>query len=285
MTEPGPRMRETLKNSTTPPAVDHDRLWAGVQDRHSTFSRRRNLFRWTLLGIAGAASTAALYVAGRTVPDFFRSPAIIAADSIQEHSGALPMPPQETPSAMIPLLGHRTQLRMDIDQLSHRRTSLLRDIADSDVTPPVRAALRQELAEVEEQLAATKAALVIVDRQLAGHSNPQAAVAISVPEPMTTTTQIVEVPTFINGATMIPWFAGGGTLLVLMMIATMLWVRRTTRAALHEVASLRTQAGTQLTALSQGIEAIALEIERIGESQRYLSKVIAAPNQNEAVDR
>lgn len=238
-----------------------------------------------MLGIAGAISATGLLIIGRTVPNFVERPVIVAADSVQEaHSGALPMPAiQETPSAIIPLLGHRTQLRMDIDQLAGRRTSLLRGIA-SDLPPAERAALRQELAEVEEQLASSKAALAVVDRQLSGHSGGDAAVAISVPEPVTTTTQIVEVPTFVSGASMIPWFAGGGTLIVLLMIGTMLWVRRTTRAALNEVASLRTQAGAQLTALSEGIEAIALEIERIGESQRYLSKVVAAPNQNPSAD-
>jgi hypothetical protein len=284
MTEPGPRMRDTLKNSTTPPPFDHDRMWVGVQARHSTMSRRRTLFRWTMLGIAGAISATGLLVVGRTVPNFVERPVIIAADSVQEEPpGTSHMPAiQETPSAIIPLLGHRTQLRMDIDQLSHRRTSLLRDIADADVTTALRAALRQELAEVEEQLAASKATLVMVDRQLSGQSGSAAAVAISVPEPVTTTTQIVEVPTFVSGASIIPWFAGGGTLIMLMMIATMLWVRPTTRAALNEVASLRTQAGTQLTALSEGIEAIAVEVERIGESQRYISKAIATPNQNVA---
>jgi hypothetical protein len=284
MTEPGPRMRETLSNSTTPPSIDHDRMWSGVQARHSTMSRRRNWFRWTLLGVAGAISATGLLIVGRTVPNFMRSPVIVAADSVHEElPGATHMPAiQETPSAIIPLLGHRTQLRMDIDQLAGRRTSLLRGIA-SDVPPAERAALRQELAEVEEQLAASKAALAIVDRQLAGHSGGEASVAISVPEPVITT-HVVEGPRFVDGATLIPWFAGAGTLIVLMMIATMLWVRRTTRAALNEVASLRTQAGTQLTALSEGIEAIALEIERIGESQRYLSKVVAAPNQNPSAD-
>jgi hypothetical protein len=283
MTEPGPRMRDTMRNSTTPPPIDHDQMWAGVQVRHSTMSRRRNLFRWAMLGIAGAVSAIGLLIVGRTVPNLVERPVIIAADSVQEeHPIAYTPAVQETPSAMIPLLGHRTQLRMDIDQLSHRRTSLLRDIAEANVTPPLRAALRQELAEVEEQLAASKAALVMVDRQLAGHSSSETPVAISAPEAVTTTTQIIEVPTFINGASVIPWFAGGGTLIMLMMIATMLWVRRTTRAALNEVASLRTQAGTQLTALSEGIEAIAVEVERIGESQRYISKAIATPNQRAA---
>jgi hypothetical protein len=284
MTEPGPRMRDTLRNSTTPPPIDHDHMWTGVQARHSTMSRRRTLFRWAMLGIAGAVSATGLLIVGRTVPTFVERPVNIAADSVQEerpitfHAPAI----QETPSAIIPLLGHRTQLRVDIDQLSHRRTSLLRDIAAADVTPPLRAALRQELAEVEEQLAASKAALVMVDRQLAGHSSAETPVATSAPEAVTTTRQIIEVPTFINGAAMIPWFAGGGTLIMLMMIATMLWVRRTTRAALNEVASLRMQAGTQLTALSEGIEAIAVEVERIGESQRYISKAIATPNQRTA---
>jgi hypothetical protein len=284
MTEPGPRMRDTLRNSTTPPPIDHDQMWAGVQARHATMSRRRNLFRWTMLGIAGAVSATGLLIVGRTVPNFAERPVIMAADSVQEEHSVMTYTPasQETPSAMIPLLGHRTQLRADIDQLAHRRTSLLRDIADADVTAPLRAALRQELAEVEEQLAASKATLVMVDRQLAGHSSSETPVAISGPEAVTATTQIIEVPTFINGASMIPWFAGGGTLIVLMMIATMLWVRRTTLAALREVASLRTHAGSQLTALSEGIEAIAVEVERIGESQRYISKSIATPDQRAA---
>ena len=41
----------------------------------------------------------------------------------------------------------------------------------------------------------------------------------------------------------------------------------------------------QLTALTQGMEAIAVEVERIGETQRFLSKRIGGPGEPIGIER
>lgn len=194
---------------------------------------------------------------------------------------------QPAPSSLIPLLGHRTQLRMDIDHLTEQRRNLTSELNIPSLSKAQRDLVVRDLADIEQQLAASKRALAAVDQQLAG-GTPVAAEATTPPgEQITTYVEVPSVPPvpFVVGSQqVISWVAGIGGAVVLLLMATMVWVRRSVRATLRELATLRTQSGTQLTALSEGIEAIAVEVERIGEGQRYLSKMIGAPNQAVAAE-
>jgi hypothetical protein len=283
MTEPGERLRELLRTSTEPPAMDRDQVLAGVYARQALLARRRSLLRWAMTGLGTAAVALAVYVGSRLsarVPSFENlSP--VTTDSVpQSPSGDEVMVTHQeasTPSSLIPLLPHRNQLRMDIDHLMTQRRELTMEIANDKAPAASRELAKKELVEVEQDLAAAKRALNVIDAELAGR--PVIPVAIEEPVQTHTFTEIpVGVPVVV-GRPVVAWIAGASTLVLLVMLSMMLWVRRTTRAALSEVASLRTQSGTQMTALSEGIEAIALEVERIGEGQRYLSKMIATPQE------
>jgi hypothetical protein len=275
-------MREILTQSTSSPVIDRERLWSGVRARQALRARRRNILQRSLLGLGAAVTALTVWFVSRTtaIPRTLEGPVAVAGDSL-EPSGTEPMiAQQETPTALIPLLGHRTQLRMDIQHLTVQRRELTQQLAGNRLSPPERELLERELAEVNQQLESANTAVAVIDRQLSG----QSGVAVAAPQAEHVTTHVevpmppVEVPVFVGVQQMVPWIAGGGALLALMMMATLVWVRRVTRATLRELSSLRTQSGTQLTALSEGIEAIALEVERIGEGQRYLSKMIATPN-------
>jgi hypothetical protein len=51
-------------------------------------------------------------------------------------------------------------------------------------------------------------------------------------------------------------------------------IARSTRQALTQ---LEAQVSSQHATLASGIDAIAVEVERLGEGQRFMSKVLATP--------
>jgi hypothetical protein len=290
MNEPGPRLRELLNEHTTAPTIDRDRMWAGVRARQSIRARRRGVLRWSMVGLGTSVTAIAVVFGLRQSPvaEILPGPFAVAADSnltipADSLPGAEPMVAQTTQDpTLLPLLGNRTQLRMDIDHLMEQRRDLTSELNITSLSKAQRDLIVRDLAEIEQQLASSKRALNAIDQELAGRT-PVAGEAVAAPvEHITTHVDVPPIPVpFFVGGDVIPWVAGTGAAMVLLVMATLMWVRRSVRATLRELATLRTQSGTQLTALSEGVEAIALEVERIGEGQRYLSKMVGAPNQAE----
>lgn len=281
MTDPGERTREMLRGSTEVPAVDRNYIWSGMRQRQSRLARRRDMLRWSITGLVTTLAAFGLWFGMRIVPGIRSMAGVpVAADSIPTPpSGAEAMViQQEAPTALIPLLGNRTQIRMDIDHLSNQRRELTSTLDNPSLSKASRELAVRELAEVEQQLAASKRALAAIDAQISQTSGQPVAIAPVPPmEHVTTHVQEIPVPVYF-GSRQMALASSIGILSILVMLAMLLWVRRTARAALREVVALRTQSSTQLNTMTEGIEAIALEVERIGEGQRYLSKAIGAPH-------
>jgi hypothetical protein len=66
-----------------------------------------------------------------------------------------------------------------------------------------------------------------------------------------------------------------GLTLLLAFVMTVMYVRRSVRASARTISEVQSQIASQHATLASGIDAIALEVERLGEGQRYMSKVIA----------
>lgn len=74
------------------------------------------------------------------------------------------------------------------------------------------------------------------------------------------------------------WFAAGGSLL--LFVATFAYFRRAKRAMVDELSSIHQEFTAHLEALESEIEAIALEVERIGEGRPFASRVTASEHEN-----
>ena len=276
MTDPGARMREVLRDSTSAPALDRDRTWMGVVARQALAARRRSMFRWAMIGVAASLSVVAVYAGRRIAPQrsLLDGPIMVAADSsIQTTTSGEQITTQD---ALMLLLGHRSSLQMEINSLSSKRSQLNRELAGVHERSAPPEVLRRELQDVEEQLSAAKAAMQLVDKQLSGQVG--AATGAPVVASGEHITYTAAPPTIVEvGRPPMFWIAGTGGAIVVIILLTSLWLRRTTRAAIRELAAFRAESGTRHVAVSEAIDAMALEIERIGEAQRFLSKSIGAP--------
>lgn len=140
--------------------------------------------------------------------------------------------------------------------------------------------LRAQIAGTEADIASTRTALRLVDNQLAalqGEAAPvvaQEAVTFSESPPV-----VIRPP--LPGEPFL-WAAGISLTALLIVFAALLAFRRTMRSAVDALSSLQGQASTQLSALTSGIEAIAIEVERLGENQRFMSKAIVGESKEGA---
>ena len=70
-------------------------------------------------------------------------------------------------------------------------------------------------------------------------------------------------------------------LLALGMIAMLGYMRRIARKTREALAAIEKQVSSQHATLASGIDAIAVEVERLGEGQRFMSKALAGPRRNQ----
>lgn len=256
-----------------------DRLWSTMQHRSTRQARMRYLVLGGLLLFAGAIAAALLFARNAVRPTSLldrraSGPVLVAADSISsespvEHTMIQEPAREEVPSNLIPLLGHRSSLRMDLENFGERREALERRLNQTAGAEHERIA--GELASLERQIHSTQLALEVVDRQLAGHNAPLPALP-----PMEAIT--VETPQIytVNGPfdREIIFIGSAGILLTLGMVAILFYMRRLARATKEALSLIENQIASQHATLASGIDAIAVEVERLGEGQRFMSKVL-----------
>lgn len=285
MTERNEVIRDAFQDDSLGPS-DRDRLWSTMQQRQARHARLRYLARAGVLLLAGALIAAVVFLRGGRGPADRRlaGPVVIAADSLSTNFPSEPSmiqdPPREdVPSNLIPLLGHRSSLTMDIARYEAQIDALARRVNQtSGVEHDV---VTRQLSAAEHQLEATKAALAAVDRELSGH---QGTVTEYVSIDPNTTPQV-----FQFGGPGIPnevmYVAGGaGGLLLLGMLSLLVYLRHFARSTREALSLVERQVSSQHATLASGIDAIALEVERLGEGQRFMSKALATPEKARAHD-
>ena len=286
MSDRNERIRDAFHDDTNATDWNRDGVLSGVL-LHTHQVRRRRLYRLTAVAFATTVLLGVVWLqlrstparlriptSGETVPVMFDSIPTNPAEeavSIQQEGAATTITRHETPATLIPLLGHRSALSNDLKDLVEKRDELTtalnanpgRERADQ---------LRAQIAGTEADIAATRTALRVVDQQLAGI---QGEAPVVVHEPFTFSASPPIVFSGSGPGEPFIWAAGISLTALLIVFAALLAIRRTMRSAVDALSSLQGQASTQMSALTSGIEAIAIEVERLGENQRFMSKVIA----------
>jgi hypothetical protein len=158
---------------------------------------------------------------------------------------------------------------MDIVTAEQRRDELVKRLEQTTGREHDR--IEQELASVEQQIEASRLAINVIDNQLTGLQAPPA------------TQTYAEMPqVFQFGSPGIPgeviWAAGGaGGVLLLGMLSLLVYMRHFARATRQALSQIEGQVSSQHATLASGIDAIAVEVERLGEGQRFMSKALASP--------
>lgn len=273
-------IRDAFDGQDALPPEDRERMWTALRARGAGDRRQRVAGAGTLVlaGVAVGAIATWQYAGARHAAGA-PPPAAVAADSLAAEPLREPVMTQEpsTPTNLIPLLGHRSSLRLDIENFTAKRDELIRQI--DKASGAEEQILHRRLADVEEDLQAAKSTLRAIDLQLSGvQGTPTPDAVIQFAEAQALPPDQPPPAAWFARPDVL-WGASGG--LVVLMLTVLVYLRHFARTTRKALAAIEAQVASQHTTLASGIDAIAVEVERLGEGQRFMSKVLAGGDRRE----
>jgi hypothetical protein len=156
----------------------------------------------------------------------------------------------------------RSELRDQLETLQDARRDLSRQLQDPMVTGADRAGLEQHVTEIDARITA-------LDKQIAS-ADAQVAQAASVPGAV-----VHEPPYHRPGPPEEAFVLGGLFIVVVFFPLAIAYSRRLWRRGGAVMAALPGELMDRLTRLDQSVDSIAVEVERIGEGQRFVTRVLS----------
>lgn len=190
------------------------------------------------------------------------------------HVQQFPQPPQAPVIYQVPQGGiggepsqiyeayrhQRGELRDQLDRLESQRDDFARQLARPDVEGANKAGIEQRIAAIDQRIAE-------VDKQVA-QADAAVARAAAIPGAI-----VEHVPPPRQGPPEELYVIAGLILVPSAFILTIAYARRLWRRGAAAVTSLPQDFYDRFTRVEQGIDAVAVEVERIGEGQRYLTRM------------
>lgn len=147
-----------------------------------------------------------------------------------------------------------------MNDLESTRNSISGQLEELPAGSPQRQPLEARMADVDSRIKA-------VDQMLAVNST-QLSQAAGIPG------AIVEPPQVIrSGPPEEAWVLGGMFIVIVLLPISIAFARRIWRRSAAVVTSLPREIGERLLRMEQALEATSLEVERIGEGQRFLTRL------------
>jgi hypothetical protein len=158
----------------------------------------------------------------------------------------------------------RKELGDQLERLQDLRQSMTQSLNDESLSGSAKSGL-------EARIAATDGRIAALDKQIA---DADAAVARAAGVPGAVVEEVP--PQFINNGPPEAAFVLGGAFIVCAILPiSIAYARRIWRRSAATVAAFPQEMMDRLTRLDQAVDAIAVEVERIGEGQRFMTRVLA----------
>jgi hypothetical protein len=170
------------------------------------------------------------------------------------------------------LRAQRHELSSQLEALEEKRDDLAGQLKDPEVTGANKTGIEQRIALVDQRIAAVEKQITDADAKVAN------AAAIPGAVPMTETGMEMPMPER-NEVPEQAWVLGGLFIVFVLCPMAIAFARRIWRRGATALTSIPKELGAQLLRLEQAIESIAIEVERISEGQRFVSKVVAEGGQ------
>jgi hypothetical protein len=154
----------------------------------------------------------------------------------------------------------RNELNHQLEDLQNTRQGINNELEEMPSSAPQRPGLEARLKDVDSRISA-------VDQMLAGNA-AQIAQAAAIPG------AVVEPPRTINqGPPEDAYVLGGLFMLIVLLPLSIAIARRIWRRSSAVVTSFPREIAERLGRMEQAVEATAVEVERIGEGQRFLTRL------------
>jgi hypothetical protein len=164
----------------------------------------------------------------------------------------------------------RNELRNQLDDLQGTRQSIAGQLEELSATAVERKPLEARLSDVDQRI-------VTVDGMLATNAT-QIAQAAAIPG------AVVEPPPYVRpGPPEEAWVAGGFFMVLVIFPLTIAYARRIWRRGAVAVSAFPKELSDRLFRMEQAVEATSLEVERIGEGQRFLTRLFTEGENSRAL--
>jgi hypothetical protein len=189
----------------------------------------------------------------------FSPPAPPALPQVQVKVNGVPI--NQDPTAMLKAAeAARRELGNQLDNLQDRRNNLSERLQEPLVRGADRGGLEARIAEIDARISA-------VDKQIAA-ADAEVAKAAGVPG------AYVEPPPLQRSGPPEEAFVLGGVFFVVVLFPiSIAFARRIWRRGVVTVSALPQEVMERLTRLDQAVDSIAVEVERIGEGQRFMTRL------------
>ena len=158
------------------------------------------------------------------------------------------------------LKAQRTELGNQLENLEDKRRDLSQRLEEPMVGGADRKGLEQRITEIDGRISSIDKAIAESEAQIARAAGVPGAVVPPKPEPR-------------NGPPEEAFVLGGMFIFVVLLPLSIALARRIWRRGVATITSLPAELTERLTRLEQGMDAVAVEVERIGEGQRYMARL------------
>jgi hypothetical protein len=173
-----------------------------------------------------------------------------------------------SPSAVLKAMeAQRSELRDQLETAQESRNQIASWLRNDEITAPDREGLAARLKETDARISQIEQQIAQADLAVAKASAVPGAV-VEPPPPDTRESDNMEAVTAVSIVF---------TLFVLFPIA-LAYSRRLWKRGATVIAPVPREVTERLEQMGQAVESIAIEVERIGEGQRFLTKVISEQN-------
>jgi hypothetical protein len=155
----------------------------------------------------------------------------------------------------------RRELGNQLENLEDKRRDLSQRLQDEAVTGADRKGIEQRITEIDGRIGA-------LDKQVAD-ADAQVAKAASMPGAV-----VEPKPIERSGPPEEVYILGGMFIVIVLLPLSIAMARRIWRRGVATITKLPAELMDRLTRIEQGMDAVAVEVERIGESQRYMSRLM-----------
>jgi hypothetical protein len=164
----------------------------------------------------------------------------------------------------------RTELRNQLENLKDERRGLSDRLEEPMVAGADRKGLEQRITEIDGRISA-------VDKQIA-ESDAQVARAAAVPGAV-----VPPKPIRRDGPPEEFYVLGGMFIVLVLLPLSIAAARRLWKRGVATITNLPAELTERLTRLEQGMDAVAVEVERIGEGQRYMARLLGEDSSMRAI--
>jgi hypothetical protein len=170
---------------------------------------------------------------------------------------------RSAPSASAIYEGFRAQRREltnQLDELESTRREITGQLEDIPAGSPDRTPLQARMTDIDSRITS-------VDHLLASNAT-DIAKAAAIPGAVVEPPRVVQ-----NEPPEEAWVLGGMFMVIVLLPLSIAWARRIWRRSAAAVASFPREIGDRLLRMEQALEATSVEVERIGEGQRFLTRL------------